>query len=808
MGEGAFFQAEALGTVVEPQCGGCKCSKCPVPGSKFSFSEQREFDTIMKNLFYDEGNKRWRTQYPWKFDRSVLPKNDKTAMKQLLTTEKFLQKNPDLATEFGEQIQSMVDRGVAVVLSEEELEQWDGDYHFLAMVGVKGKKSYRVCFDFARKQCGAPSFNDCLMKGPDRYVNNLLAVILGFRNGRVGCVADITKFHNQVHLVEEDVQMQRFYWRDMNTDEPPKTYAVVVNNFGAKPANCIATCALRNSADVFADVYPEESKEIKEQTYIDDELTAAEGRAEAEIKTQRWDEIKAHASMPNKGWYFSFEDVSDGVEIGGNWEVEKVLGLAWVPKTDYLLFCVKLKVKLRSGDTVVVDINTVEQLLEYRESMLTRRVLQSNILSIFDPVGLLAPILLQSKLLMRESWCSPKPLGWDDVLPQEQGDRWIEFLSALLNIGELRFPRSLWPQEEVEGLPVLIVFSDGALLAYGTVAYIRWKLKSGGYWTRIVMAKSKIAPKNILSVPRMELNGAVLNNRVKNFLLKETNLKFSKVYQLVDSSTVLGYLHKHCGLYKIWEAIRVSEIQSTNVFKDGRLIPFAWIGTKDNPADWCTKPRPVKDLEPDGFWQTGPQFLQLEESDWPIKLTYRTDKLEGEIVIGKSCHVSVVNVANPDLLGRIVNRCGSWKRMKQILARILHLGFPGPTLASEIRRAKHLLLKFAQADIVTELKRAADTGKGRFRRFAPSVDESELWRVGSRIRQYVPFTFDSKLPVILPTNHLVTLRIMQSSHNHSHVAADGTLCRFRMEGYWAVKAGVIAKKVANAPRRRKQFRNH
>ena len=48
-----FFQAEALGTVVEPQCGDCKCSKCPVPGSQYSFHEQKEYDKIMKNLVYN-----------------------------------------------------------------------------------------------------------------------------------------------------------------------------------------------------------------------------------------------------------------------------------------------------------------------------------------------------------------------------------------------------------------------------------------------------------------------------------------------------------------------------------------------------------------------------------------------------------------------------------------------------------------------------------------------------------------------------------------------------------------------------------
>ena len=148
---------------------------------------------------------------------------------------------------------------------------------------------------------------------------------------------------------------------------------------------------------------------------------------------------------------------------------------------------------------------------------------------------------------------------------------------------------------------MLIIFSDGSLLAFGASAYIRWELEAGGYWVRLIMGKCKIAPKNILSVPRMELNGAVLGNRVKNFILKDTSLKFSKVYQLVDSSTVLGYVHKECGIFKPYEGIRVSEIQSSNEFVNERLSGWAWVAGTDNPADWCTKPHPVKDLAPGSF---------------------------------------------------------------------------------------------------------------------------------------------------------------------------------------------------------------
>ena len=97
---------------------------------------------------------------------------------------------------------------------------------------------------------------------------------------------------------------------------------------------------------------------------------------------------------------------------------------------------------------------------------------------------------------MREMWAE-KMIGWDNPFSSEMAQKWIAFLSSLLSLSELNFPRSIWPDAEVVGLPMLIVFSDGAAFAFGAVAYVRWKLKDGKYWTRLIMAKSKIAPKNV-----------------------------------------------------------------------------------------------------------------------------------------------------------------------------------------------------------------------------------------------------------------------------------------------------------------------
>ena len=91
----------------------------------------------------------------------------------------------------------------------------------------------------------------------------------------------------------------------------------------------------------------------------------------------------------------------------------------------------------------------------------------------------------------------------------------------------------------------------------------------------------------------------------------------------MDSSTVSGYVHKECGVYHPYEGIRVSEVQSSNEFVNGRLVGWAWICGTDNPADWCTKPHQVKDLLlVHGFRQAGAAFLWLDEKDWPIIFSY------------------------------------------------------------------------------------------------------------------------------------------------------------------------------------------
>ena len=124
--------------------------------------------------------------------------------------------------------------------------------------------------------------NTILAKGPDRYINNLAGVILRFRNGAEAVKGDIKKMYNAVVLEEADWYVQCFLWRDLDPTAIPKTYQVLVNNIGVKPAGCIASLALYKSADYHSVEFPVTSKQLKDNSYVDD--IGLTGKSSADVK--------------------------------------------------------------------------------------------------------------------------------------------------------------------------------------------------------------------------------------------------------------------------------------------------------------------------------------------------------------------------------------------------------------------------------------------------------------------------------------------------------------------------------------------
>ena len=263
---GDFFHTEQLGTVVEPRCGNCRCGRCPVPGSRYSFREESELKIIEENLSYDEDQKCWVARYPLMFPRELLKGSRDIAFKSMLQTEKSLRKNDEWGAIYQSQILDMIARGVARVVSDEELEAFSGHVNYIPHLAAINPRSQstpvRICFDASRQQGGGPSLNQVLAKGPDRYLNNLAGVIVNFRNGREAAKGDVRKMYNCVKLDRDDAFLQCFLWRNLDSSQQPQTFQVLVNNIGA--------LCLQKSADVFEETFPVTATQIKRKSYVDD----------------------------------------------------------------------------------------------------------------------------------------------------------------------------------------------------------------------------------------------------------------------------------------------------------------------------------------------------------------------------------------------------------------------------------------------------------------------------------------------------------------------------------------------------------
>ena len=129
--------------------------------------------------------------------------------------------------------------------------------------------------------------------------------------------------------------------------------------------------------------------------------------------------------------------------------------------------------------------------------------------SIYDPLGLINPLIITGKLLFQEA--TRFKLSWDEVVPHSLKYQWEDWVISLRKVIELRFPRCLKPTEYDLGTVELHHFSDASQKAYGSCTYLRCVNKNGKILSRLILSKSKVAPIKQCTIPRLELQGAVLS---------------------------------------------------------------------------------------------------------------------------------------------------------------------------------------------------------------------------------------------------------------------------------------------------------
>jgi hypothetical protein len=165
-----------------------------------------------------------------------------------------------------------------------------------------------------------------------------------------------------------------------------------------------------------ANQFPEASKKIISDFYVDDLLTGTDDPAQASILCEQVSDILKQGCFPLRKWLSNVpqvlaqipdNDINSNILTIGENENTKTLGLHWASNDDELVF----------------DVNTNVS------NEISKRSILSIISQIFDPLGLLGASIISIKILLQMIW--KEKLHWDDVVPPNIQNKWLEFRNEL-----------------------------------------------------------------------------------------------------------------------------------------------------------------------------------------------------------------------------------------------------------------------------------------------------------------------------------------------------------------------------------------
>ena len=604
-----FYKIENLGIECKPKCGGCKCGRCAIGGNNYTLKEERELKLIEDNLTYDVENHRWIAEYPWIKDPANLPNNRNIAMARLISTERRLAKNPDHTKIYDQQIEDMIQRNVARKLTTVELESHKGPYYYICHHEVLKPDSkttpVRIVFNSSANYMGHV-LNDYWAKGPD-LLNSLLGILIRFRENKIGFIGNIRKMYHTVHTTDLEQHTHRFLWRNMEPTRKPDTYVIQRVSFVDKPSGSIATVVLRKTEEMGQSDHPEATKIIKENSYMDDIIDSVNNKEKALQLTKKIGILLKKGGFDMKEWIYSkTQDNTTDKELNQT-ATEKVLAISWKQSSDELRFKITLNLIPKRKRK-----SQAEAILKDPQENLTKRMVLSQVNSLYDPLGLAGPFTARAKILMRELWVNQPEKGWDESIPKEKKHKWMKFFDDLHDMNTITSKRCVKADDSIAD-PMLVIFSDGSKDAHGACAFIRWELPNGKFESHLLLSKNRLAPVRGMSIDCIELCGAILNKRLKDVIQTECRYNFQRFYHIVDSQIVYAMIHKENYGFNTFAATRVGEIhEGTNV------DDWYWIPSQYNVADWLTRGKSPFELKNNSIWQNGPEFLEHPEAEWPV----------------------------------------------------------------------------------------------------------------------------------------------------------------------------------------------
>ncbi|XP_076301440.1 uncharacterized protein LOC143219321 [Lasioglossum baleicum] len=409
--------------------------------------------------------------------------------------EQRLLKQPILESEYHNFLSEYLFMGHMERIAEEQASNSSAIYipHHPVVRPSSSTTKLRVVFNASAKTKSGKSLNDYLMVGP-KLQRDLAAIILRWRLFRYVYTADIAKMFRQILINPLDSDYHRILWRP-NSQLPVSSFRLLTVTYGLASAPYLAIKVLDQLAHDEGNNFPAAVPILQDSIYVDDAIFGADNtHTLLEIRRQL-------VELLHRGGFQLRKWATNAVELLENIPSEeresasdhflsedeslKVLGIVWTPSEDVFRF--------------QVDCCLPEKC--------TKRSILSIVSKIFDPLGWASPVIIVAKIMLQELWLLKK--DWDEDTPLEFRKKWTAYFNILPQLSSVKIPR--WTGLHSNSIAIeLHGFADASHRAYAAVVYLRVLHSLSDIQVTLLTAKSKVAPLKTISIPRLELNAAVL----------------------------------------------------------------------------------------------------------------------------------------------------------------------------------------------------------------------------------------------------------------------------------------------------------
>ncbi|XP_052751865.1 uncharacterized protein LOC128200928 [Galleria mellonella] len=736
--------------------------------------EDKQAEDIFKSTVKRTSYGQYEVALPFKLDSENLGNSLKAAERSYLRLESKLRSQPAVKLAYDEVITDHLKKGY---LSEVDIVPQEKAYYIPHRAVIREDKittKLRVVLNASFPTDSGLSLNDILHAGPSLHAD-LFSILLNLRLFLVAISADVRQMYLAIHVREKDRPFQRILYR-FDSNGPIKVYQYNRVAFGLRSSPFLALRTIQQLLEDEGDRFPVAKEIVSRDIFMDDIVSSIINEQKANDAVRELNELFMAGGFELAKWSSNSDRIlqeipedrhlSQSVSFDSDDDDNtfKILGLRWDPIDDNFTFQVN-----------------------HDERPCTKRHILSYIARLFDVLGLVAPIVLFAKLLIKDLWIAK--IDWDDSPPENIVKKWHQFQRELPLIEQLKFPRHIGVTENCR--LTILGFADASERAYGGVVYACVTTPNNDNIITLVCAKSKVSPLKIVSLARLELCAALVLAQLIKKVVFNYMPRFSvhTILAFSDSTVALSWIHSEPYRWQTFVGNRVAKIHENLPSKH-----FYHIRGLDNPSDCLSRGLTPAQLVSHPLWLHGPPWASKPKDLWPIKPFIP----QGEsIPEAKSVVLISTCDSKSNVLFELSRKFSSWSKYLRSVVYLLKFAriLPkGPISAEDLSKAEiHIIRALQSVYFTQELAdlSAANLCSNLVRQLKPFLDNGVI-RVGGRLDN-ADVSYEFRHPFLLPRrDHIVDILIDYHHRKNCHAGPE-TLMSLLCCNYWIISARRIIR---------------